>query len=77
MRAKWRLPARAGRKVCHVYTTSQGRARRRVDGKRIRQTLIANGVAGKIETLVAELIGIAPVAILPGDDTDPEEADAD
>ena len=45
--------------------------------KRIRQTLIANGVAGKIEALVGELIGTAPVAILLGDATDPEEADAD
>ena len=45
--------------------------------KRIRQALVANGVAGKIEALVAELIGVAPVAIVPGDALDPEEADAD
>ena len=45
--------------------------------KRIRQALIANGIAGKIEALVAELIGAVPVAILPDDATDQEEADAD
>lgn len=45
--------------------------------KRIRQALIANGVSGKIETLVAELIGVAPVAIVSAEAPDPEEADAD
>ena len=45
--------------------------------KRIRQALIANSVAGKIEVLVAELIGTAPVAILPDDSADQEEANAD
>ena len=44
---------------------------------RIRQTLIANGVAGKIETMVAELIGVVPAVILTGNTAEPEEADAD
>ena len=49
--------------------------------KRIRAALIADGIAGKIETLVSELIGVAPVATLsPGpDESDPTDdlSDAD
>jgi hypothetical protein len=43
--------------------------------KRIRQALIANGIAGKIEALVAELLGTAPAAIVSADE--PEHDDAD
>ena len=45
--------------------------------KRIRQALIANGVALEIEGLVAELIGIAPVPIVLSDDDEQEDDDAD
>ena len=38
--------------------------------KRIRAGLIADGVAGRIEGLVAELIGVAPTASVVGDDTE-------
>lgn len=46
--------------------------------KRIRAALIDHGIAGKIETMVAELIGVEPVAIV-ATDTDEaiEETDAD
>lgn len=45
--------------------------------KRIRQALIANGVAIEIETLVAQLIGVAPVPITISDDELVEDDDAD
>jgi len=45
--------------------------------KRIRQALIANGVALEIEALVAQLIGVAPVPIVLTDDDEPEDDDAD
>ena len=45
--------------------------------KRIRQALIANGVAIQIEELVAQLIGVAPAPIIINDDDDVEEDDAD
>ncbi|MBL0924257.1 MAG: N-6 DNA methylase [Sphingomonadaceae bacterium] len=45
--------------------------------KRIRLALIENGIAAKIEALVAELIGVAPAATVAGDDHEAEEADAD
>ena len=45
--------------------------------KRIREALIANGIAGKIELLVAELIGTAPAAILDDDAADGDHDDAD
>lgn len=35
--------------------------------RRIRQALIADGVAGRIEAMVAELIGGTPVATLASD----------
>ena len=44
--------------------------------KRIRQALIANGIAARIETMVAELIGVAPSAINVGDADEPEDSDA-
>ena len=44
--------------------------------KRIRQALIANGIAARIETMVAELIGVAPSAINVGDADEPEDNDA-
>jgi hypothetical protein len=45
--------------------------------KRIRAALIANGVAGRIETMVAELIGVAPVVITADDASTEEPEDAD
>ena len=42
--------------------------------KRIRAALVANGIAGKIEKLVSELIGAAPVVTLA---PDTEESDTD
>ena len=45
--------------------------------KRIRQALIANGIAIKIETLVAELIGVSPAPTHTSVDSAPEENDAD
>ena len=45
--------------------------------KHIRQALIANGVADKIEKLVAQLIGVAPVPIVLSNDDEPEDDDAD
>lgn len=45
--------------------------------KRIRQALIANGVAAKIEELVAQLIGVAPAPIIISDNDDVEDDDAD
>jgi hypothetical protein len=45
--------------------------------KRIRQALIANGVAIQIEELVAQLIGVAPSPIVLGEDEDVEDDDAD
>lgn len=45
--------------------------------KRIRQALIENGVAGKIEAMVAALIGVAPPATLSAGSDDPKEDDAD
>ncbi len=45
--------------------------------KRIRQALIANGVAIEIEKLVAQLIGVALVPITPLDDDELEDDDAD
>ena len=45
--------------------------------KRIRQALIANGVALEIEALVAQLIGVTPVPIVLSDDDEPEDDDAD
>lgn len=44
---------------------------------RIRQALIANGVAVEIEALVAQLIGVAPVPITISDDELVEDDDAD
>lgn len=45
--------------------------------KRIRQALIADGVAGKIEAMVAELIGVAPAATTEGDESETDQDDAD
>jgi N-6 DNA Methylase len=45
--------------------------------KRIRQALIANGVAIEIEKLVAQLIEVAPVPIVLSDDDEVEDDDAD
>jgi hypothetical protein len=39
--------------------------------------LIANGVAAKIEKLVARLIGVAPVPIVLSDNDEVEQDDAD
>lgn len=45
--------------------------------KRIREALIANGVAINIEALVAELIGVAPAASIAIDEPEVEHDDAD
>ncbi len=45
--------------------------------KRIRQALIANGVALEIEELVAQLIGVAPAPIVIADDDELEDNNAD
>ena len=45
--------------------------------KRIREALIAGGIAPVIETLVAELIGVSPAASLAVNETEAEHDDAD
>ena len=45
--------------------------------KRIRQALIANGVATQIEALVAQLIGVPAVPININDDVEVENENAD
>ncbi len=45
--------------------------------KRIRAALIEDGVAGRIEALVARLIGVTPVATMADAPKAPEDDDAD
>ena len=45
--------------------------------KRIREALIAGGIAPVIEALVAELIGVSPAASLAVNQTEAEHDDAD